>query len=478
MDVMFYIRSKLRNVIVLVTIFSLTSVDTAAVSRRTPIVEAFEKNKDAVVSILGKRDISTRDEMYNWILEDFPFFQQRDRRPSLGSGFIIHPRGYLVTNAHVVKNATEITVIMADAKECQGEVVAMDEGLDLALLKITAPGPLPTVTLGDSDDLLIGETVLAIGNPFGYSQTLTDGIVSAIHRKVVLDERQGPQDLIQISAPINPGNSGGPLINMKGEVIGINNAIRKAAQGIGFSIPINRLRESAGKMVSVERLYRLDFGADVVDAWTEPKDAAPRQTRGALVRYVRSESPAATAGFQVGDVVTAIGAAAVLSALEFQLELLDHNPGESIAFTVGRNGESAAPLRLEVTLAQRQRPDAKALAQQRLGLEVQAVTAELKRQYGNLPGDIGSVVILAVEKYAPAHNAGIKPGDVIVAVNSEAIRSLDDLGLALEPIGPGDIMRMTIHRAERLGPIMQYYLQEFSLRTRAEEKGEEGKIKL
>ncbi|MBN2212001.1 MAG: trypsin-like peptidase domain-containing protein [Sedimentisphaerales bacterium] len=459
----------------------------ANVQRRTPIVEAFEKNKDTVVSILGKRDISTRDEMYNWILEDFPFFQQRNLRPSLGSGFIIHPRGYIVTNAHVIKNATDITVILADAKEYKGKVVAMDEGIDLALVKIDAPGSLPTVTLGDSDDLLIGETVLAIGNPFGYSQTLTDGIISAIHRKVLLDERQGPLDLIQISAPINPGNSGGPLLNINGEVIGINNAIRKAAEGIGFSIPINRLRESAGRMVNVERLYRLNFGADVIDAWTEPANASDqkpddssssRQSRGALVRYVRSESPAAEAGFQVGDVVTAIDTTAVLSALEFQLELLEHNPGERITFTVLRDGKPATPISLEVTLAQRERPDAKTLSQQRLGLEVQAITTELKRQYGNLPGDIGSVVVMSVEKYSPAYNAGIKPGDVIVAVNAEAIRNMDDLGLALEPVGAGDLMQMTVHRAERLGPIMQYYIQEFTLRTRPEENNEDGKIKL
>jgi serine protease Do len=217
-------------------------------SRRTPIVEAFEKNKDAVVSISGKQAARPRD-IFSWDIDEWFFSQPRPQTtPFLGSGFIIDSRGYIVTNNHVVDKAIEINISRADGKVYKGRKIAADESL-------------PTVILRREDDLLIGETVLAIGSPFGYQQTLTDGIVSAVHRDLIIDNNKFP-NLIQISAPINPGNSGGPLLNINGEVVGINTAIRRAAQGIGFAIPVPQLLQQLPKILSreIEIDQRIDFG--------------------------------------------------------------------------------------------------------------------------------------------------------------------------------------------------------------------------
>ena len=208
-------------------------------SRRTPLVESFDKNKDTVVSIAGKQ-LTRRDDIFGWDLDEWFFFRPRPMAtPFLGSGFIIDQRGYIVTNAHVVADALEINIILADDSNHEARLIALDRVTDLALLKVNADKSLPTVTLGRSDDLMIGETVLAIGNPFGYQHTLTEGIISAIHRDMAIEDRVFPS-LIQISAPINPGNSGGPLVNLAGEVIGIT-SLKLAiggVEGMGYAINI------------------------------------------------------------------------------------------------------------------------------------------------------------------------------------------------------------------------------------------------
>ena len=237
-------------------------------SRRTPIVEAFEKNKDSIVSITSKyvTEIEMGTPFRFWGGDDFPFLRRRMEIPTLGSGFVINPDGYILTNAHVVARADFIEVITSDGSRYRSQKVAEDRLADLALLKIDSDKPLPVVTF-NCDELMIGETVLAIGNPFGYQQTLTDGILSAIHRDVELDEDLVLPEMIQISAPINPGNSGGPLLNINGEVIGMNTAIRRAAQGIGFAIPIERIRKNLLNMLNkeIDIKRRLDFGLTVDD---------------------------------------------------------------------------------------------------------------------------------------------------------------------------------------------------------------------
>ena len=263
-------------------------------SRKTPVVEAFDLNKDAVVNIASKQHVRVRDRFWG----DFPFGERKVEIPSLGSGFIIDHRGYIITNAHVVEDADDITIIMADrVSKYQARKVAIDRNVDLAVLKIDVDKILPTVTLGRSADLMTGETILAIGNPFGYNHTLTDGIVSAIHEDLSMDNGR-TVNMIQISAPINPGNSGGPLININGELVGINTAIRESAEGIGFAIPIDVLRDKLPDMINVEKLRRMDFGLQVQDYCLNHDPDELAIVTGLEIKDVRVGSYAESLGFK------------------------------------------------------------------------------------------------------------------------------------------------------------------------------------
>src|SRR5208282_5981322 len=212
-------------------------------------------------------NISTTKIIHRWVspFGNDPFFQQFGQiedvpANSLGSGFIIHPDGYVVTNNHVIDRATEITVELDDGRKLPAELISTDSEADLALLKISDKHPFPALALGDSSDLMIGEPAIAIGNPFGYSHSVSTGIVSALHRDLKdVENKESLANLIQTDAAINPGNSGGPLLNAYGQVIGINTAIRSDAQNIGFAIPVNRLRDLIPELMSPPEVLKLDI---------------------------------------------------------------------------------------------------------------------------------------------------------------------------------------------------------------------------
>ncbi|MBN2842606.1 MAG: trypsin-like peptidase domain-containing protein, partial [Sedimentisphaerales bacterium] len=290
----------MKKSILLIIIALFTSICTATekkYDRRTATVEAFEKNKEAVVNIASKQQMLVRDSFWS----EVPFGVRKVEIPSLGSGFIIDPRGYIITNCHVIDEADDITIIMADGvSKYSARKIALNRETDLAVLKIDAEKPLPTVTLGYSNDIMVGETVLAIGNPFGYNHTLTDGIVSAIHSNIANENGQ-TTDMIQISAPINPGNSGGPLLNINGELIGVNTKIRKSAEAIGFAIPIDTLREELPAMLNVEKLRQVDFGLKVQDKCEYSPETQNTIVKGLIVKEVRLGSLAEQAGFKTGD---------------------------------------------------------------------------------------------------------------------------------------------------------------------------------
>jgi len=435
-------------------------------SRRTPVVEAFEKNKNAVVSISSKyvTEIGGDGPFRSWGWDEWPF-RRKVEVPSLGSGFVIDDRGYIVTNAHVVQQAEKIDIGIADGSVYQARKVALDPSADLALLKIEADKSIPTVKMGRSDDLMIGETVLAIGNPFGYQHTLTDGIISAIHREIELGNNLVMPDLIQISVPINPGNSGGPLININGELIGINTAIRKAAQGIGFAIPVGRLQENLPVMLNqiIEKKLRINFGMTVCDI---KKTQPGNQEKGALVWSVHAESPADKADIQVGDLIMAVNEKKILTAIDFYLEMLEQKEDAVVQFDVQRsenndeNRKNVKNFQTSLTLRRRPQPDGVKLAQEYFGMKLGSLTRRLIERY-QINGKLGSVVVLKVENSSQALRSGIKAGDVLLAIDNSQIQNVEQVGLKLENMQTGDKANFLFSRTRTMGNsfqiVEQYY---------------------
>ena len=289
----------------------------AAESRRTAIVRAIESTRDSVVNIHGQKLVAGAD--------DEPAGELR-RVNGMGTGVVIDSRGYIVTNYHVVEGVRRIEVTMASGRTTTATLVSHDPRIDLAVIKVGVDSPLPVITIGTSGDIMIGETVLALGNAYGYEHTVTRGIVSALHRSVEVSRTQHYDDLIQTDASINPGNSGGPLLNIDGEMIGINVAVRAGAQGIGFAIPIDRVLKVVTELMSVERVDRTWHG--IV--------AKGDGQRGAVVETVHRESPAESVGLKAGDVITRIGDLSVSSQLDIERALLGHKAGDSVPMTLVR----------------------------------------------------------------------------------------------------------------------------------------------
>jgi serine protease Do len=390
--------------------------------RRTPIVAVFEQTRDAVVNINTTRIVRSRSLTFGTPLDDIFDFDPRPRRDrevhSVGSGAIVHPAGYIVTNAHVVAQASDVSVTFADQSTLPAEIIAVAPRDDLAVLRVRAPGPLPTCRLGASGDILIGETVVAIGNPLGLEHTVTTGIVSAINRELRFGDVTY-QGLIQTDAPINPGNSGGPLLNINAELIGINTAIRGDAQNIGFAIPISRLVDLLPSMLDLERRQRVRVGL-AVDART------PRVTA------VRPETPAAAAELRPGDVLERFNGTALASGIDYYVQLLEASPEEDVRLVVRRGDE-----RRDVTLKIEALPppDGAALARTLLGVELQEITPALRRRY-RLP-DYARLIVDNVQRGSPADAVGMQRGDLILRLDQTPTLSLNDVGLVLERIRPG-----------------------------------------
>ena len=246
----------------------------------------------------------------------------------MGTGVIIDSRGYIITNYHVVDGVREILVTLADGHRQTAKLFARDLETDLAVIKIDARTPLPEIPMGTSSDLMTGETVIAVGNAFGYEHTVTRGIVIALHRSVQVSDAQFYDDLIQTDASINPGNSGGPLLNIDGEMIGINVAVRAGAQGIGFAIPVDKVTAVAVGLLASCNAGKVRMGMATAN------DASP-SSQGMVVGAVEAQSPAAAAGLLAGDVVTGVDDAEVSRPLDFQRAMLDASPARPSAWPCG-----------------------------------------------------------------------------------------------------------------------------------------------
>ncbi len=398
--------------------------------RRTPVVVVFEAARDAVVNISSTEVVEVRDRFDR-------FFGRRRAQPrrlertSVGSGFVIHPEGYIVTNAHVVARSTDRRVIFADGSEYDATVVASDRESDVAILKIEPPRPLPTLAFGRSADLMIGETVIAIGNPLGYQHTVTAGVVSAINRDLVFDRDLVMSGLIQTDASINPGNSGGPLLNVLGELIGVNTAIRGDAQNIGFAIPVDQLRRLLPELLDVERRYRIDSGLRLVAA-VEPR-----------VESVRSGSAAERAGIEPGDVLRKVNGETVDEAVDFHIALIGRHPGDELRLELVRGGR---PYRTSLQLSARPRPDAPSLVRQRLGIEVRPLPAALAQNLGLPRG--GGFVVVDVDPDGPARRIGMRSRDVLVALGRYYPTTLDELGELVEYLDPLEEVSVTFLRVK------------------------------
>jgi serine protease Do len=415
-------------------------------------VELAKALKPAVVNISVKQDKPGGEEGESF--QDFfeRFFGRRGhRRPraGMGSGFIINPDGYIVTNNHVVEDASNITVTLATQDQYDAKLIGRDAKTDLALLKIESTKSLPTVPAGNSDALEVGEWVLAIGNPFGLGHTVTAGIVSAKARNI----GAGPyDDFIQTDASINPGNSGGPLFNMRGEVIGINTAIigpSGGSVGIGFAIPSNMAKEILSQLQGTGKVTRGWLGVAIQSLSPDLVQAfGLKDTHGALVSDVVANSPAAQAGLQRGDIIVGFNGNPVQDSSELPRMVATMAPGTKVNLDIIRNDKRQT---VSVELSMMKDEDKESVArlqpsdvEETLGLRVRSINDEIAQRL-RLENTQG-VVVTEVAPDGPASEAGIRPGDVIHEVNRKPVTDVESYEAATSQLNPETAVLLLVER--------------------------------
>ncbi len=403
-------------------------------TRRTPVVRVVEQAADAVVSISTDERVRIRvddgiDRYYRrWGRPRH--YREGYREAALGSGVILHPDGYVVTNYHVVRRGARIRVHLRDGRELLAKVVGTDPDSDLAVLKVPAGKGLPFLALAKDGDVMLGETVLAIGNPFGLSHTVSTGIVSAVGRNIEADGRTF-FDFIQTDASINPGNSGGPLINLDGEVVGINTAIYGEAQGIGFAIPAARVRRVVQDLV--------DYG-EVREPWLGLLVDDIEGSDGVVVAARMRHSPARK--IRPGDVILAIDDHPISGRDEYRHRLRDVPVGHRATFTVRRGTRTFTA---EVVPTDVPAEAADELLSLRVGIEVGV--QRFRDRYGNR---VDGLVVASVTRGTPAARVGLAPGDLIRGVNAQPVESQADLRRLVLQAQKGGELHLAIQRGYNL----------------------------
>jgi serine protease Do len=387
--------------------------------RLTPIVVAVRNARTAVVSIRGQKTITEPAE--GGSASDAP--EATRQVNGMGTGTIIDERGYILTNYHVVSDVRRIEVTLDDNHGCIADLVAYDAAADLAVIKIPSAKPLNVIRLGTSSDLMVGESVIALGNAFGYEQTVTRGVVSALGRDVQVSETQSYDHLIQTDASINPGNSGGPLLNIDGEMIGVNVAVRAGAQGIGFAIPIDDALAVAARLLNVQRLRNKWHGLV-----TEPQDGPD----GPLaVTKVEDASPAQRLGIRSGDQILRVGTMRVNRPLDLERAFLDRASGEPVTMDVRRGGQTLA---LNLALADSQLRAVGALPT--MDADAARVWDVLGLNLSEEPHNTfehrstryrGGMHVDGVRPNSPAAQQGILPGDILVGMHKWETASAQDV---------------------------------------------------
>jgi serine protease Do len=375
---------------------------------------------------------------------NFPRQPQPQIEHGIGSGVIISPDGYIVTNNHVVDGAVDLRVTMSDRRVLPAKLIGTDPLTDLAVLKIEGKN-LPNVPWGDATALHPGQTVLAFGNPFGFRFTVTRGIVSALNRPnpSPTDARK-PGQFIQTDAAINPGNSGGPLVNARGEVVGINTFLISQSgtfSGMGFAIPSQIVRPTVDALIRDGKVNHGYMGIGITDVTPEnAKFFESKDNRGAIVTQVEPNSPSAKAGLKVGDLITGLDGHEVSDAGQLQVVVGQTRPGTTVKLQVLRDGKSMdLPVTLEKMGARDKGEDESASSdtgKPRWGLGLADITPEVRQQL-RASGDVKGAVIERVLPGSPADNAGLRPGDIIVGVNRHDMQSAADVQKALADVPKG-----------------------------------------
>lgn len=433
----------------------------AAEAMESAFVRVAEEVSPAVVTIYARRNVSRPSlRLEVPFLRDFPFrFRQsypQDVVPiptrGVGSGVIVRSDGYILTNDHVVSGADRVEVVLSDGRRLEGKVMR-DYRSDIAVIKADATG-LPTARLGDSDTVRVGQWAIALGSPFDKQNSMTVGVISALGRREAIggamQQRYYP-NLIQTDASINPGNSGGPLLNIRGEVIGINTAIESPTgsfAGIGFAVPINTARYVMEQLIARGKVVRGFLG--VVPADVTPEDAQRLKVRqGALITSVTEGSPADKAGIQVEDVVVEYNGKPVRGELDFRDMVARTEPGTVVPVKVIRNGREQT-LRVKAGEA----PDPEEQIRQRgqsqesgrkLGISIEQLTPELAERF-NLPRGAQGVVITDVVPGSAADDAGLSVGDLILQVDGQRVTSIDQVHRLIERHKSGDSVVMVVRR--------------------------------
>jgi serine protease Do len=375
------------------------------------------------------------------------------RERSLGSGVIVNPNGYILTNSHVVEGSTDIRVWLSDDSELPGKIVGVDPGTDIGVLKITAER-LSTLPFADSSKVQVGDIALALGNPFGVGRTVTMGIVSATGRGGLGIEDY--EDFIQTDASINPGNSGGPLVNVRGELIGVNTAILSPSGvnlGIGFAVPSNMARTVMNQIITTGKVVRGYLGVSVQDITPQLSQAMKiGQTRGALIGEVDPRGPAARSGLQQGDVIVEANGKPIENSRALRLMVSSMAPGSQINLRVLRSGQTRSatltltelspkekPATPATPSSSREKPSAPETSPDRLGIAITEITPDIA-QHLQLPRSLTGLIIADVEDGSLAEEAGLQPGDVIVEVNEKAVPTVSDFQSQIANVGSKPVL--------------------------------------
>ena len=454
----------LTSILILIYILTCTQILNAEVQQEKEsislenfsmsIADIAEKVGPAVVNIDTVRMVTQSspfgdDPIFRRFFgEQFDEYSKTIPQKGTGSGFIINKEGYILTNEHVVHKANEIKVTLADGREFTGKVIGSDQTSDLAIVKIESGDNLPMVELGDSESLRVGEIVIAIGNPYGLQQTVTMGVVSAKGRNIPAGiAGQVYMNFIQTDTAINPGNSGGPLLNTKGEVIGVNTAIIPYAQGIGFAIPINTAKRNIDDLINLGRVRRSWLGVYIQEVTPEIAEQFNlSEAKGILVGQVIKESPAEKSGIKRGDIITGVNGEEVNLPQELQDKIRNIEIGKSAEIKIIRNGKIIS---LTVKINEMPTENKGESAKEKVfsvqtGIMVEEVTKEIARELGLIR--VEGLVITEVIPGSSAEDRGLKKGDVILEANRIEASSVEKWDEIINILKPGDTLLLVVCR--------------------------------